>query len=139
WPDGRIAAWTGWERAVLGDPLLDWASVLLQSAPIVAAVARGYGLERASALREPGARARLEVYVRWLQLHELALAASPWFDAFDRRRADLVEQVRLAEAASVDAIEAPPSALRTWRPDPVASLVRRALRRMALDPAPGPS
>ncbi len=141
-PDGRIAAWTGWERAVLGDPLLDWASLLLQPPAVVAAVARGYGAERVAELRERGARARLEVYVRWLLLHELALAASPWFDEADRRRAEVVEQVRGwrgTVSAALDALEAPARSVPTWRPDPVAVLARRALRRLALDPAPGPS
>lgn len=135
-----------WEHALLGDPLMDWALALQLAPEALAGVIRGYGAERAEALRNPGARARSQVYVASRALHGLAFAALPLHDANQgRQRALLLERARQRVS---DALEGRHDqhldrafdhlASPAWRVTPLppswAVLGRRALERLREGP-----
>ena len=132
-----------WEHSLVGDPLVDWALPLLMPAETLAAVIRGYGPDRAEALRQPEAIARLGVYATARCLHGLAHAALPIHETNEARpRALLLERARMRCQAALEPrwveaqLERGFSSLAQpgWRgspaPTPAATLSRRALGRL---------
>lgn len=79
-PDG-VPALSGvidWESAIVGDPLVDWALLLLIPDGTLGYVLDGYGPDHARvALAEPGAWQRIELYFLTHLVERLAFSAGP--------------------------------------------------------------
>lgn len=149
----RLVGVIDWEHALVGDALMDWAWAVEQlPAESLAGVLLGYGPDRAAALREPGALARLGVYVRARCLHRMAYAALRVHDGNQGRgRALLLERARIrceqcAEPAFVaHKLDAALDRLSTPAARPLdlppawAGLTRRVLERLREAPEPDPA
>lgn len=92
-----------WDRAVLGDPALEWALPLQMAPPSLARVLEGFGRERAEGLLNPEVLARLDLYVRLRCLMRLAVAGLPAFGNLEgRARALALEISRIFAEAAVE-------------------------------------
>lgn len=137
--DGALLGVVGWDRAMAGDPLYDWAISLSLPSPTLARVVEGYGRDRASELLDPDALARLGVYWRARCLQRLAVLGHPALGENEGRPRALALEMARARAQEAMAPEAPrlrlEEALRGstspvlgWaRPSRVDLLTRRAL------------
>lgn len=139
-----------WESAMAGDPLAEWALFLdLDSGELLGHVVRGYGRERAAALRGANAAARLRAYWLTRALARLGFAASALFRGDGgRRRAHAIELARhyahaaLAPGGVQQRLEAALAASAGWQavgiyqPAEPRILLRRSLESLRHAPVP---
>jgi hypothetical protein len=133
-----------WEMAVIGDPLVECVPALLVPGQTLARVQAGHAAWEVG-LAQPGAKERLEIYLATHLLERLAVAADSRLVPDPDRRAEALERVRLLASildagvsARVTGIDQRVGVTGLVAPDPVPTMVRRALENASRAMRPSP-